>query len=212
MPEAGTHFYEPSKGHGLAFDPIKSIVAPRPIGWVSTVDAEGRVNLAPFSYFNAFSSRPPIIGFSSEGESDSLANVRETGEFVFNLATAALAQQMNTTSDTFPPGVNEMEQAGLAAAPSVLVKPPRVAASPANLECRLLQILKLHDLNGAPTRANLVLGQVVGVHIDKAYLKDGAFDTAAAQPLARCGALGDYAIVRELIDMRRPGNLVRHRK
>jgi len=151
-------------------------------------------------------------GISPVKKSQSTARLSANSAAEPALATAALAQQMNTTSDTFPPGVNEMEQAGLAAAPSVLVKPPRVAASPANLECRLLQILKLHDLNGAPTRANLVLGQVVGVHIDKAFLKDGAFDTAAAQPLARCGALGDYAIVRELIDMRRPGNLVRHRK
>ena len=202
---AAFHFYEPAKGHGLAFDPIKSIVAPRPIGWISTVDAEGRVNLAPYSFFNAFSSRPPIIGFSNERESDSLANAKATGEFVFNLVTARLASAMNVTSELVPHGVDEMAMAELAPAPSRLVKPPRVAASPASFECKVLEIKPLTALDGTPTRATLVLGQVIGVHIDKAYLKEGVFDTAAAQPLARCGSLSDYAVVRELFQMSRPG-------
>jgi flavin reductase (DIM6/NTAB) family NADH-FMN oxidoreductase RutF len=212
MAEAGApdiHFYEPARGHGLPHDPIKAIVAPRPIGWISTMDAEGRVNLAPYSYFNAFSSRPPIVGFSSEQQGDSLRNARETGEFVFNLATAGLARQMNITSEAVPHEVNEMELAGLAPAPCRLVRPPRVAASPASFECKVLQIIDLTDLDGVPTRSHLVLGQVVGVHIDKAYLKDGHFDTAAAQPLARCGYLSEYAVVRELFDMPRPGQRVK---
>jgi flavin reductase (DIM6/NTAB) family NADH-FMN oxidoreductase RutF len=202
---ADVHFYEPANGHGLAHDPIKAIVAPRPIGWISSQDAEGRVNLAPYSFFNAFSSRPPIIGFSSEKLSDSLHNAQQTGEFVFNLVTAALAAAMNATSAAVPPEIDEMVLAGLDAAPSRMVKPPRVAASPASLECKVLQIIHLHDLDGAPTRSHLVLGQVVGVHIDKAFLRDGKFDTAAAQPLARCGYLSDYAVVRELFEMPRPG-------
>ncbi len=200
----GFHFYEPSQGHRLAHDPFKAIVAPRPIGWISTVDLEGRVNLAPYSFFNAFGSRPPIIGFSNEKLSDSLRNAEQTGEFVFNLVTASLATAMNATSEAVAPGVNEMALAGLEAAPSRIVKPPRVAASPAALECKVLQILHLHDLDGAPTPSHLVLGQVVGVHIDRAFLRDGKFDTAAAQPLARCGYLSDYAVVTELSDMRRP--------
>jgi flavin reductase (DIM6/NTAB) family NADH-FMN oxidoreductase RutF len=198
------HFYEPARGHGLPYDPIKAIVAPRPIGWISTVDEQGVVNLAPYSFFNAFASRPPIIGFSSEKLSDSLANVRSTGEFVFNLATFDLAEAMNATSAAVGAEVDEMTLAGLEAAPCRIVRAPRVAASPASLECRVLSIQNLHDLDGAPTHAHLVLGQVVGVHIDKAFLTDGRFDTARAQPLARCGYLGDYAVVRELFDMRRP--------
>jgi flavin reductase (DIM6/NTAB) family NADH-FMN oxidoreductase RutF len=198
------YFYEPAQGHGLAHDPIKAIIAPRPIGWISSVDAEGRVNLAPYSFFNAFSSRPPIIGFSSEKLSDSLRNAEQTGEFVFNLVTASLAEAMNVTSEAVPPEVNEMALAGLEAAPCRIVRAPRVAASPAALECKVLQILHLHDLDGAPTRSHLVLGQVVGVHIDKAFLHEGRFDTAAAQPLARCGYLSDYAVVRELFDLPRP--------
>jgi flavin reductase (DIM6/NTAB) family NADH-FMN oxidoreductase RutF len=207
MSVADFHFYEPAQGHGLAHDPIKAIIAPRPIGWISTLDSARRVNLAPFSYFNAFSTRPPIIGFASETLSDSLRNAEQTGEFVFNLATAPLAQAMNVTSASVPPDVDEMALAGLEAAPSRLVGPPRVAASPAALECKVLQILHLRDLEGKLTRSHLVLGQVVGVHIDKAFLREGRFDTAAAQPLARCGYLSDYAIVRELVDMPRPNQI-----
>jgi len=198
------HFYEPAAGHGLAHDPIKAIVAPRPIGWISTVDAAGTVNLAPYSFFNAFSSRPPIIGFSSERESDSLANCEATGEFVFNLVTEELAQVMNETSDNVPPEVDEMQMAGLAAAPSRIVRAPRVARSPAAFECKVLQIIRLHDLEGQPATGRLVLGQVVGVHIDPDYLVEGRFDTAKARPLARCGYLSDYAVVRELFDLPRP--------
>jgi flavin reductase (DIM6/NTAB) family NADH-FMN oxidoreductase RutF len=198
------HFYDAAGPHGLAHDPFKAIIAPRPIGWISTVDREGRGNLAPFSFFNGFSSRPPIIGFSSEQLSDSLLNAEEAGEFVFNLATLDLALQMNATSVRAPRGTDEMTLAGLESAPCRMVRPRRVAASPAALECRLLQIVHLHDLNGEPTRARLVLGQVVGVHINKAYLKDGRFDTAAARPLARCGYLSEYAAVGELFDMPRP--------
>jgi flavin reductase (DIM6/NTAB) family NADH-FMN oxidoreductase RutF len=201
---ADVHFYEPAQGHGLAHDPIKAIVAPRPIGWISTVDTAGAVNLAPYSFFNAFSSRPPIIGFSSEKLSDSLANAQATGEFVFNLATASLAEAMNATSAAVAPGVDEMVLAGLEAAPCRIVRAPRVAASPASLECRVLQVLHLHDLDGVPTRSHLVLGQVVGVHIDRAFLTEGRFDTARAQPLARCGYLADYTVVREMFEMPRP--------
>ena len=199
-----TYFYEPSAGHRLKHDPFKAIIAPRPIGWISTADEGGRVNLAPFSFFNGFSSSPPIIGFSSEKESDSLRNARATGEFVFNLVGEALALRMSATSYPWPHGVDEMAKAGLEPAPSRMVRPPRVAAAPAALECRVLQIVDLHDLEGRPNGAHLVLGQVVGVHIDPAFLKDGLFDTAAARPLARCGYLADYAVVDRLVAMHRP--------
>lgn len=198
------HFYAPEDGHGLAHDPMKAIIAPRPIGWISTVDASGGVNLAPYSFFNAICSRPPILAFSNEKESDSLRNARETGEFVFNMVGAELAQAMNKTSAAVAPDVDEMALAGLTPAPCRFVRAPRVAESPASMECRVLQIIHLHDLEGRPTRSHLVIGQVVGVHIRRRYLKDGVFDTAAARPLARCGSWGDYAVVSELIEMARP--------
>lgn len=197
------HFYEPAKGHGLPHDPFKAIIAPRPIGWISSVDEKGRVNLAPYSFFSAFSSVPPIIGFSSEGWKDSVSNIEATKEFVFNLATRPLADAMNATGAPHPPGVDEMREAGLDPAPSRIVKAPRVAKSPAALECRLLDIIQLKDLDGHKLGRYLILGQAVGVHIDRAYLVDGLFDTAAARPIARCGYRADYAEVASLFEMHR---------
>jgi flavin reductase (DIM6/NTAB) family NADH-FMN oxidoreductase RutF len=201
-----THFYEPKDGHRLPHDPFKAIVAPRPIGWISTVDAEGWPNLAPYSFFNAFCDSPPVVGFSSSGRKDSQRNVEETGEFVANLATRRQAEAMNQTSAALPHGVNEFEVAGLRAAPSRLVRPPRVADAPAALECRLLLVLPITDLDGKPTPNTLILGQVVGVHIDPAYLKDGLFDIAAAGTIARCGYRGDYAEVTRVFEMLRPSS------
>jgi flavin reductase (DIM6/NTAB) family NADH-FMN oxidoreductase RutF len=198
------HFYEPRLGHGLPHDPFKAIVAPRPIGWITTVDADGRVNLAPYSFFNAFNSNPPIVGFASEGRKDSLRNVEATGEFVCNLATRPLAEVMNRCSAPLPQGESEMDFAGIESAPSRLVKPPRVANTPAALECRVLQIVAMKDLEGREVNTHLVLGQVVGVHIDRAYLKDGVFDTKAARPIGRCGYRGDYAEAGEMFEMIRP--------
>jgi flavin reductase (DIM6/NTAB) family NADH-FMN oxidoreductase RutF len=199
-----TYFYEPDRGHGLPHDPFKAIVAPRPIGWISTVDPDGSVNLAPYSFYNAFCESPPIVGFSSGGRKDSQRNVEATGEFVANLVTRKLAQAMNLTSAPFPHGVNEMERAGLAAAPSRLVRPPRVANALAALECKLLITVPLKDLEGRFTGNTLILGQVVGVHIDPAFMKDGLFDLAAAGTIARCGYRGDYTEVLSVFEMRRP--------
>src|SRR5262245_34338860 len=198
------YFYEPSKGHGLSHDPFKAIVAPRPIGWLTTVDPEGHVNLAPYSFYNAFCEVPPIVGFSSSGKKDSQRNIEATGEFVANLVTRKHALAMNLTSAPFPHGVDEMERAGLAAAPSRLVRPPRVADAPAALECKLLLVLPLKDLEGRLTGNTLLLGQVVGVHIDRAFLKDGLFDLTAAQTIARCGYRGAYTEVTRLFEMLRP--------
>jgi flavin reductase (DIM6/NTAB) family NADH-FMN oxidoreductase RutF len=199
-----SHFYEPRDGHDLPHDPFKAIVAPRPIGWISTVDPEGRVNLAPYSFFNAFCEAPPIVGFSSGGKKDSQRNVEATGEFVVNLATRKHASAMNLTSAPFPHGVNEFEAAGLTAAPSRLVKPPHVADAPAALECKLLLVLPLMNLDGKPTVNTLILGQVVGVHIDPAFLKDGLFDITAARTIARCGYRGDYTEITSVFEMLRP--------
>ena len=197
-------FYEPKSGHGLPHDPFKAIVTPRPIGWISTVDEEGRCNLAPYSFFNAISSGPPMVAFSSEGLKDTVRNIKATGEFVYNLAIAALADGMNRSSAPVGPEVDEFTLAGLATAPSRIVRPPRVADTAAALECKVMQVIHLHDLDGQDTPRHLVLGQVVGVHIADAYLKDGFFDTARAEPLARCG-YRDYASVKTLFQMTRPG-------
>lgn len=198
------YFYEPARGHGLPHDPFKAIVAPRPIGWIATRDRQGRVNLAPYSFFNAFSSNPPIVGFCSEGRKDSIRNVEATGEFVANLATKPLAAAMNQTSASVASDVDEFVLAGLTAAPCRLVAAPRVAESPAALECKLLQIVQLRDLAGQSLECYLALGQVVGVHIASAYLKDGRFDTAAAQPIARAGYRGDYFEMGTLFELLRP--------
>ncbi len=198
-------FYETAKNdHGLPFDPFKAIVAPRPIGWITSVGADGAVNLAPYSFFNALSSRPPIVGFSSEGRKDSAVLVEETGEFVCNLATYDLREAMNRTAASFPRGINEMQEAGLVAAPSRLVKPPRVAAAPCALECRWLQTVRLKDLGGAALECYFVIGQVVGVHIDGRFIRDGKLDTAAMRPIARCG-YHDYATVESTFSLVRPG-------
>jgi flavin reductase (DIM6/NTAB) family NADH-FMN oxidoreductase RutF len=197
-------FYEVAKNdHGLPYDPIKAIVAPRPIGWITSMSAKGEINLAPYSFFNAFSTRPPIVGFSSEGMKDSVALVEETGEFVCNLATYDLRDAMNTTSAGVARGINEMELAGLAPAPSRLVKPPRVAAAPCAMECRWLKTVALTDLDGTETDRHLVLGVVVAVHIDDRFIKDGMVDTAAMRPIARCG-YNDYAVVDSVFAMKRP--------
>ncbi|UPY35772.1 flavin reductase family protein [Sediminicoccus sp. KRV36] len=196
-------FYEPRLGHGLPHDPFKAIIAPRPIGWISTLDAQGRPNLAPYSFFNAIHSRPPMLAFTSETMKHSAANAIASGEFVFNLCTRRLFDAMNISSAALAAGESEFEAAGLETAPCRIVKAPRVAAAPAALECRVAQSFRLQDANGAALEGWMIIGQVVGVHIDEAYLRDGRFDTAAAEPLARCG-YRDYAAVTEMFEALRP--------
>ena len=188
---------------GFAHDPFKAIVAPRPIGWITALSAKGEVNLSPYSFFNAISSRPNIVMFSSENKKDAVAFIEETGEFTCSLVTRALAQPMNLTSAPLPRGENEYAHAGLEMAPSRFVKPPRVAGTPAALECKLLSIQQLHDLDGNAVPRWMVLGQVVGTFIDDAFVKDGRFDTAGANPIARCG-YADYAEVTSLFSITRP--------
>ena len=199
-------FYEPGRRDKtiLPHDPFKAIVAPRPIGWISTRAVDGRVNLAPYSFFNGFSSRPPIVGFSSEGGyKDSATFARESGEFVANLATFALRDAMNATSAPLPRGVSEFLAAGLTMAPCRHVAAPRVAESPAALECKVVEVIEIRDRTGAPAGAVLTLGEVVGVHIDEDYVRDGRFDIERARPLARCG-YQDYAAVEAVFPIARP--------
>ena len=200
------HYYEPRNGHGLKHDPFNAIIAPRPIGWISSRDGKGNVNLAPYSFFNGFCYHPPIIGFSSTSWKDSVANMQETGEFVWNLATMDLAQQMNATAAHVAHEVNEFVVAGLTPAPCRIVKVPRVAESPVSFECKVAQIIQLQGADGTKANAWLTLGEVVAVHIDKAMIKDGVYQTALARPIVRAGRKGDYFVIRQdaMFEMTRP--------
>ncbi len=181
-------FYEPRKrNHGLPHDPYNAIVGPRPIGWITSMSARGEINLAPYSFFNSVSSEPPMVMFASDGRKDTIAFVEETGEFVCNLAVWDLRNHVKDTSWAHPRGVNEMEVVGLDATPSVLVKPPRVKRSPCALECKWLQTVRLNDMDGNPAPRFIAFGQVIGVHIDERFIKDGLLDTGAMKPIARAG-------------------------
>jgi flavin reductase (DIM6/NTAB) family NADH-FMN oxidoreductase RutF len=186
------HFYEPRAGHGLPHDPFNAIVGPRPIGWISTKSRAGILNLAPYSFFNAFNYTPPIVGFASIGYKDTVRNVEETGQFCWNLATRALADRMNATCAMVPPDVDEFALAGLTPAASRLVDVPRVLETPVSFECRLTQLIRLQDADGQPAPSWLVLGEVVGVHIARALLRDGVYDTAHAGHILRGGGPADY--------------------
>jgi flavin reductase (DIM6/NTAB) family NADH-FMN oxidoreductase RutF len=200
------HFYEPANGHGLRHDPFGAIVAPRPIGWISSRSANGHVNLAPYSFFNGFNYHPPIIGFSSVAWKDSVANIQETGEFVWNLATMDLARQMNATAAHVAREVDEFEIAGLTPVPGKLVNVPRVAESPVSFECMLTQIIQLQGADGRKVQGWLTLGEVVAVHIDKSMIKDGVYQTALARPIVRAGRRGDYFEIKQdaMFEMVRP--------
>jgi flavin reductase (DIM6/NTAB) family NADH-FMN oxidoreductase RutF len=200
------HYYEPANGHGLKHDPFNAIIAPRPIGWISSRNAKGHVNLAPYSFFNGFNYIPPIIGFSSTSRKDSIANIEQTGEFVWNLATMDLAKQMNATAAHVAPDVSEFTLAGLTEAPSKIVNVPRVAESPVSFECKLTQIIQLQGADGKKVNGWLTLGEVVAVHIDKALIKDGVYQTALARPIVRAGRRGDYFEIKPdaMFEMVRP--------
>jgi len=196
-------FYETGENkHGLPHDPFKALIAPRPIGWISSLDPGGVVNLAPYSFFNAVSDCPHYVMFSSRGRKDSVRNIEATGEFVCSLATYELKDQMNKTSAMVGPEIDEMALAGLTPAPCKLVKPPRVAESPAAFECKYYKTLSLPGLDGA--EGNLVVvGEVIGIHIDDAAIADGRVDSARLRPIARLGYM-DYAVVDAVFSMDRP--------
>lgn len=200
-------FYETAtNAHGLPHDPFKAIVTPRPIGWITSMSARGEVNLSPYSFFNAVSEKPHMVAFSSSGRKDAVTFIEETKEFVCNLATYDLREQMNATSAVLPRGENEMVHAGLAAAPSRLVKPPRVADARAALECKWLQTVPLVPLEGGDPTYFLVIGQVVGVYIDDRFIVDGLVDTAAMRPIARSGYRDYFVATPETkFSIKRPG-------
>lgn len=196
-------FYPTSNGPaGLSPDPFKALVVPRPIGWISTLSRAGVRNLAPYSFFNAIGEKPYFVMFSSAGHKDSITNALETGEFVCSLATWELREHMNVSSASVAPDVDEFALSGLTPAPSRLVKPPRVAESPVALECTTWQTIPLPG-STASDGYTVVIGEVVGIHIDDRFIRDGRVDTAAMRPIARLG-YAEYCVVDEVFRMRRP--------
>lgn len=193
MAGSDAHYYRPAEGTGLPHDPFNAIIGPRPIGWISTRDADGARNLAPYSFFNGFNYRPPIIGFASVGWKDSVANIEATGEFVWNLATRELASAMNETSATLARAEDEFVRSGLTPVDSTLIGAPRVLESPVNFECRLTQLIQLEDIEGKSVDTWMMLGQVLAAHIDREWLVDGVYDTAGPRPILRAGGPADYS-------------------
>ncbi|MGP6086462.1 flavin reductase family protein [Antarctobacter jejuensis] len=199
-------FYRPEDGHGLPHNPFNAIVTPRPIGWISTRGTDGHDNLAPYSFFNAVAYVPPQVMFSStsakpdRGDTkDSVAQIRETGVFCVNVVEYAMKDVMNATSGAWERDVDEFELAGIEKAACETIDCARVAAAPANLECKLTQIVQL------PGAANFaIFGEVTGVHIRDNCLKDGIFDVLSYNPLSRMG-YRDYTVVRDKFELKRPG-------
>ena len=189
-------FYTIEKNdHGLPHDPFKAIIAPRPIGWITSMSASGAINLAPYSYFNGVHSKPPMVMFASETRKDSQTFIEETKEFVCNLATWDLREQMNQTSAPLEHGEDEFPFAGLTAVAGRMVNVPRVGESRAAMECKVIDIVQFRNTEGEKVSAWLVLGEVVAVYIDKSLLKNGVYQTADAYPIMRAGGLNDYVQV-----------------
>ncbi|MCB1482169.1 MAG: flavin reductase family protein [Rhodobiaceae bacterium] len=198
-------FYDAvARTHGLKHDPFKALVAPRPIGWIGSKSATGVLNLAPYSFFNAFSSYPHIVGFSSEGYKDSISNIEATGAFSCSLAVWDLREQMNVSSASVEADVDEFELAGLTPVQCEMVDAPRVGEAPAALECKYLKTVDFVTTDGREVGARLVIGEVVGIHIDDRLIEDGIVDITKARPLARLG-YKDYCVVNEVFQMTRPG-------
>lgn len=198
--------YQPRTGHGLPHDPLNAIIGPRPIGWISSISTSGQRNLAPYSFFNCFNYHPPIIGFASSGWKDSVQNIADTKEFVWNLATRPLAEAMNESSASLPADQDEFAYAGLTPLPASQVKASLVSESPVNFECRLTQLIQLQDAQGKPIESWLVLGEAVAIHISETLLEAGIYQTAKAEPILRAGGPSAYYGISEAqrFDLVRP--------
>ncbi|WP_334129578.1 flavin reductase family protein [Sneathiella sp.] len=201
-------FYKASEHHGLKHNPFKALVAPRPIGWVSSQAKDGTINLAPFSFFNAMADAPPmvVLGINGShregGPKDSLANIEATKEFVCNMVTYELHQQMNLSAAMLPRDVDEFDYAGLTKQPSELVKPPRVKESLAHLECIHFDTIVLPSTHPEVVNS-MVIGEVIGIHINDSIIKDGRVNMEKFRPLARLGYM-DYCYVESVFEMFRP--------
>jgi len=197
-------FYTPeNRDPSLPHDPIKAIVAPRPIGWISTLSKDGVANLAPYSFFNAVGGMPPMLMFASEGFKDSAQNAVDTGEFVFNYASRSLSEQMNNSSSNAPSGVSEFDHYRIEKAESKIIDAPRVAEANAAMECKVTSVIETNDVEGNLTGAVIIIGQVVGVHIKDEVIRDGRFDVNLAEPVSRLGYM-DFGLTSDLHEMLRP--------
>lgn len=196
-------FYDVAHGHGLPHDPVKALIAPRPIGWICAMNAVGEVNLAPYSFFNQVSDRPHMVMFSSAGRKDAVSFIAETGEFTCSIVSWEQRDAMNRTSAPLPRGQSEFEHAGLQPEPSTLVRPPRVRGAPAALECKLVKIVELTPLEGGEAGYFMAIGQVVGVYIDDRVIQDGYVDTLALQIISRAG-YHDYFVADHKFALTRP--------
>ncbi len=196
-------FYDVARGHGLPHDPVKALIAPRPIGWICAMSAKGEVNLSPYSFFNQVSDRPHMVMFSSVGRKDAITFIEETGEFTCSIVSWEQRDAMNRTSVPLPRGQSEFEYAGLEPEPSVLILPPRVRGAPAALECRLVKIVELTPLDGSDAAYFMAIGQVVGVHIDDRVMRDGYVDTVLLQIVSRAG-YHDYFLADNKFSLTRP--------
>jgi flavin reductase (DIM6/NTAB) family NADH-FMN oxidoreductase RutF len=197
-------FYVPeNRDSSLPHDPIKAIVAPRPIGWISTLSKDGIANLAPYSFFNAVGGNPPMLMFASEGFKDSARNATDTGEFVFNYASKSLSEQMNNSSSNAPSGVSEFDHYNIKKADSKIIAAPRVAEANAAMECKVTSVIETNDVEGNLTGAVIIIGQVVGVHIKDEVIRDGRFDVNLAEPVSRLGYM-DFGLTCDLHEMLRP--------
>ena len=197
-------FYVPeNRDPSLPHDPIKAIVAPRPIGWISTLSKDGIANLAPYSFFNAVGGMPPMLMFASEGFKDSARNAADTGEFVFNYVSKNLSEEMNNSSSNAPSGVSEFDHYKIEKVESNIIAPPRVAQANAAMECKVTSVVETNDVEGNLTGAVIIIGQVVGVHIRDEVIRDGRFDVNLAEPISRLGYM-DYGLTSDLHEMLRP--------
>ena len=186
------HYYTTDQRHGLARNPLKAIIGPRPIAWVSTIAKDGTGNLAPYSFFNQVSDSPPMLMFSSVGYKDTVRNIEATGEFAVSMASSSLAAAMNLTSGDFAPGIDEFDEADLARMACRAIRPQAVAGSPAVLECRAVEVRRLSALDGQPIDVWMTIGQVIGVHVARSCLIDGIFRTELANPVLRAGYADEY--------------------
>jgi len=198
-------FYTPKEVNVLPYNPFKAIVSPRPVGWISSIDKNQNVNLAPYSFFNAIADDPPMVMFSANGKKsdqknikDSASNIIETKEFVVNMVSKALLKSMNKSSGNYPKNVDEFEICNLQKANCNLVSVPRISESPASLECKLFQVLKLPGKDN-----NMIIGEVVGIHLSDYFLKNGIFNILDFMPIARLG-YKDYTAISKKFTLERP--------
>jgi len=197
-------FYTPqNRDLSLQYDPMKAIIAPRPIGWISTLSQDGIANLAPYSFFNGVGGMPPMLMFSSEGYKDTAINAVQSGEFVHNYASRHLAEEMNATSIPAPKGISEFDHFNIAKVDCEIVSAPRVANAYAAMECKVTDVLETKNVDGEKTGAVIIIGQVVGIHIDEAVIRDGRFDASLADPITRLGYL-DFGYSHDFHEMLRP--------